>query len=151
MLTIVFERKAQRLRAHQRLITDLYVTETQRPMIHCTGAAEEEDARRYQSVNTVKALMQDKASRSKESMCVEDNVLLEYLGHQEYIDTLQIPLQPLADNLDSGTYAVFEEDVVKYTMYREAISHAIEELVEIVADQRQIVVYLLGAGRGPLV
>lgn len=63
----------------------------------------------------------------------------------------QIPLQPLADNLDSSTYAIFEEDSVKYDLYREAISHAIEDLVQIIADERSIVVYLLGAGRGPLV
>lgn len=62
-----------------------------------------------------------------------------------------MPLQPLADNLDSGTYAIFEEDSVKYDIYREAICHAIEDLVKIIGEERNIVVYLLGAGRGPLV
>lgn len=62
-----------------------------------------------------------------------------------------MPLQPLSDNLDSGTYAIFEEDSVKYDLYREAICHAIEDLVKIVGEEQSIVVYLLGAGRGPLV
>lgn len=65
--------------------------------------------------------------------------------------SFQMPLQPLAENLDSGTYAIFEEDSVKYDLYREAICHAIEDLVKITGEERNIVVYLLGAGRGPLV
>uniref|UniRef100_A0A914RZ83 PRMT5 arginine-N-methyltransferase domain-containing protein n=1 Tax=Parascaris equorum TaxID=6256 RepID=A0A914RZ83_PAREQ len=79
-----------------------------------------------------------------------DNVLLEYLGHPEYVDALQIPLQPLADNLDSGTYTTFEEDSVKYDKYREAIGYAIDELVDKLGHDHQIIVFLLGAGRGPL-
>lgn len=62
-----------------------------------------------------------------------------------------MPLQPLTDDLDSGTYTVFEEDNVKYDLYRTAISHAIEDLVRLIGESRAIVVYLLGAGRGPLV
>jgi protein arginine N-methyltransferase 5 len=31
-----------------------------------------------------------------------------------FYDYLQIPLQPLADNLESNTYEVFEQDPVKY-------------------------------------
>lgn len=43
-----------------------------------------------------------------------------------YKDTLQAPLQPLADNLESGTYEVFEKDVVKYERYELAIFKALE-------------------------
>lgn len=34
-----------------------------------------------------------------------------------YWDHLQSPLQPLADNLESATYEVFEKDPVKYAQY----------------------------------
>lgn len=42
-------------------------------------------------------------------------------------DVLQVPLQPLKDNLQSGTYEVFERDPVKYEEYRKAILQAIQE------------------------
>lgn len=60
-------------------------------------------------------------------------------------------MQPLADNLDATTYSVFEEDTIKYNKYREAIGLAISDLVELVKDSRDIIIFLLGAGRGPLV
>ena len=34
----------------------------------------------------------------------------------------QIPLQPLADNLESQTYEVFEKDPVKYVNYEQVMS-----------------------------
>lgn len=42
-------------------------------------------------------------------------------------DVLQVPLQPLKDNLQSGTYEVFEKDPVKYEEYRKAILAAIRD------------------------
>lgn len=42
-----------------------------------------------------------------------------------YEDYLQFPLQPLMDNLESGTYEVFEKDPVKYSEYQRAIHRAI--------------------------
>jgi hypothetical protein len=44
-------------------------------------------------------------------------------GYQDY---LQAPLQPLADNLESITYEVFEKDPVKYNQYEKAIKLALE-------------------------
>lgn len=38
---------------------------------------------------------------------------------------LEIPLQPLYDNLDSYTYEVFEKDPVKYIYYQKAIEQAL--------------------------
>ncbi|KAM3715862.1 Protein arginine N-methyltransferase [Dirofilaria immitis] len=138
--------------AHHRLLMDLFVSVVQRPLIHCNSSEQIDEHLRLQYVNIIKQLIREKVIRSKEAALLgsDDNVLFEYLGHREYIDTLQMPLQPLADNLDSGTYAIFEEDSVKYDLYREAISHAIEDLVKIINENRSIVVYLLGAGRGPL-
>jgi len=45
-----------------------------------------------------------------------------------YRDTLQEPLQPLADNLENSTYEVFESDPVKYERYESAILKAMLKL-----------------------
>ncbi|CAF0938104.1 unnamed protein product [Didymodactylos carnosus] len=44
------------------------------------------------------------------------NRVLESFTHG-YEDRLQIPLQPLADNLESRTYEIFEKDPIKYVQY----------------------------------
>lgn len=49
--------------------------------------------------------------------------------HIRYEDYLQCPLQPLFDNLDCGTYEVFEKDPVKYRQYELAIISALEDKV----------------------
>lgn len=45
-----------------------------------------------------------------------------------YNDLLQLPLQPLADNLESLTYEVFERDPVKYAQYEKAIFKALQDI-----------------------
>jgi type II protein arginine methyltransferase len=67
---------------------------------------------------------------------------------QGYQDFLQSPLQPLADNLESVTYEVFEKDPVKYEWYERAIAAALKDLRDKV---EVITVAVVGAGRGPLV
>ncbi|VDO87954.1 unnamed protein product [Heligmosomoides polygyrus] len=62
-----------------------------------------------------------------------------------------VPLQPLADNLDSCVYNTFEQDPVKYRRYREAVELAIYDFGESAARPERLVLYVLGAGRGPLV
>ena len=42
-----------------------------------------------------------------------------------YFDVLQIPLQPLMDNLESMTYETFEKDPIKYSQYEKAIAKAL--------------------------
>ncbi|KAH3763290.1 protein arginine N-methyltransferase 1.5 [Pelomyxa schiedti] len=66
-----------------------------------------------------------------------------------YLDYLQAPLQPLADNLESQTYETFEKDPIKYKRYEEAVHAAVMDMK--VSDNTEIVVMVLGAGRGPLV
>lgn len=66
-----------------------------------------------------------------------------------YRDTLQMPLQPLMDNLESSTYETFESDSPKYTQYQAAIEKALPR-VSSGADE-VITVFVVGAGRGPLV
>jgi len=84
---------------------------------------------------------------------------------------LEIPLQPLCDNLDTYTYEVFETDPVKYKLYQDAVQAAlldrvsaaeaktklvwcssppIRYILTFVCSNLQTVVMLLGGGRGPL-
>ncbi|XP_068144653.1 protein arginine N-methyltransferase 5 [Drosophila tropicalis] len=69
-----------------------------------------------------------------------------------YENVLEIPLQPLSDNLDSYTYEVFEADPVKYKLYQEAVQQALLDRVDDTdaAKGKVTVVMLLGGGRGPL-
>jgi len=66
-----------------------------------------------------------------------------------YHDVLQAPLQPLQDNLESQTYETFERDPVKYVQYEEAILRCMQH--KSAAGKKQLVVFVVGAGRGPLV
>lgn len=63
-----------------------------------------------------------------------------------YADLLQLPLQPLADNLDNSTYEVFERDATKYNIYEKAIAAALLDM-----PKSHVHVAVAGAGRGPLV
>ncbi|KOB65567.1 Protein arginine N-methyltransferase [Operophtera brumata] len=54
---------------------------------------------------------------------VADDPMLQYARGWE--DYLQTPLQPLADNLDTHTYNVFEKDPIKYDQYQKAIAKAL--------------------------
>ena len=69
-----------------------------------------------------------------------------------YEDYLQCPLQPLMDNLESQTYEVFEKDPVKYAKYEEAMTAAMTDMIA-EGDRltKELVVIVVGAGRGPLV
>ena len=55
---------------------------------------------------------------------------------QGYEDYLQIPLQPLMDNLDRYTYEIFEKDPVKYREYQRAIRNALTDRKTEDPDQR---------------
>lgn len=67
-------------------------------------------------------------------------------------DTLQYPLQPLYDNLDTETYETFEEDPAKYILYQRAIEAALTDLVaESEKETKKLILMVVGAGRGPLV
>ena len=89
-----------------------------------------------------------------------------------YLDFLQIPLQPLRDNLPSQTYECFEEDTAKYDLYQEAMVLAFSNFKQFGAlnlkninvgsevdnnnitknyNDRQLTACVVGAGRGPLI
>lgn len=63
-------------------------------------------------------------------------------------DYLQTPLQPLKNNLQSYVYETFEQDPIKYYLYEKAIFQALNDVSE---HLESVVVYVVGAGRGPLV
>lgn len=69
-----------------------------------------------------------------------------------YRDVLQIPLQPLADDLDKGTYECFESDPVKYDLYYQAINKFFAGRWDTIIkqDTKIIRIALLGGGRGPI-
>lgn len=70
----------------------------------------------------------------------------------DYHDTLQIPLQPLADHLQFLTYEVFEMDPVKYLQYQKAITRAMLDRQSPQNRPRSnYIIVVAGAGRGPLV
>lgn len=73
-------------------------------------------------------------------------------GYQDY---LQAPLQPLADNLESITYEVFETDPVKYDWYQKAMEYAFRDWAAegrtVSSGDNSIILAVVGAGRGPLV
>lgn len=72
-----------------------------------------------------------------------------------YQDFLQAPLQPLAVNLESITYEVFEKDPIKYEWYERAIAKALRDWAEqkkpTSSPDGRVVLAVVGAGRGPLV
>lgn len=103
-------------------------------------------------LNYIRKLEREEAPRS---------VLEQFsVGYQDY---LQGPLQPLADNLESVTYEVFEKDPVKYDLYERAIRKALTDWSRekkpvsscptgaTITDTGEIVVAIVGAGRGPLI
>lgn len=63
---------------------------------------------------------------------------------------MQNPLQPLSENLETLVYEVFEKDPHKYNQYQLAIQRAVEDKT---ADDpnKELVVMVVGAGRGPLI
>lgn len=53
------------------------------------------------------------------------------------------------DNLESGTYEVFEKDPVKYTEYQRAMYEAIKDRIpESEIETKVLTLMVLGAGRG---
>lgn len=73
----------------------------------------------------------------------------ESFGHT-HRDCLQMPLQPLSDNLESETYEMFEQDPVKYSQYQEAVFKFLTQRSN-AGRQAPFYIMVVGAGRGPLV
>lgn len=73
---------------------------------------------------------------------------------EPYLDQLQRPLQPLADQLEFQTYETFEKDPIKYMQYQKAIFLALRNCISKIQGnptETRINIMVVGAGRGPLV
>lgn len=80
----------------------------------------------------------------------------EARAEKSYLDYLQAPLQPLADNLEFMTYETFEKDPVKYRNYENAALLALRDGVNLgkwgtASSTSTVNIMVVGAGRGPLV
>ena len=94
----------------------------------------------YQYLNHLGAVVEEEKEEGE----------VEYASSQ---DVLQVPLQPLFDNLSNNTYEVFERDQVKYVRYGEAVRLALSELWEghLRGSDETIRLLVVGGGRVPLV
>lgn len=123
-------------RGHQDLVRQMFKLDTQ---FIITGTNRHEHIKYYQQYIT----------HLFDSQEPEDAVSKYARGYEDH---LQIPLQPLMDNLESYTYEVFEKDPVKYTEYQRAIHKAlVDKVPESEKEHKTCVVMVVGAGRGPLV
>lgn len=68
-----------------------------------------------------------------------------------YYDSLQLPLQPLADHMENTVYETFEADRTKYDLYEEAVFQALTALLNDNASLTCIRLAVVGAGRGGLI
>ncbi|CRH00750.1 protein arginine N-methyltransferase 5, putative [Plasmodium relictum] len=85
-----------------------------------------------------------------------ENFDKDHLFDSTYWDYLQIPLQPLKDNLPSQTYEIFEKDKTKYEQYEVAISKYLSDELKKnnnnnKGSNKKFIIFVVGAGRGPLV
>lgn len=120
---------------HKALLLDLMDRQVQVVFASGSASTEEVNAR----ISYVARLFQSRPAPSQADLFA-----------QSHMDCLQAPLQPLADNLESQTYELFETDPVKYVKYEEAVYEFLMERVT-AGRASAIVVMVLGAGRGPLV
>lgn len=86
-------------------------------------------------------------------LCQKSASLLTFQEEFEmpFFDYLQVPLQPLGDNLESQTYETFEKDPVKYARYEEAVKQALSRAAQTAPLDQTFVIMVVGAGRGPLI
>ncbi|EMD45545.1 arginine N-methyltransferase, putative [Entamoeba histolytica KU27] len=71
-----------------------------------------------------------------------------------YRDQIEIPIQPLSENLESIVYESFEKEPFKYEKYREAIIMAIQDKSDVFSKSTPLnpfKIVIAGAGRGPLI
>lgn len=123
-------------RAHQTLVKKMYKLDLQ---VVISGASRHNNMKHYQQYMDHLWMNQE-----------PDDPLTKYA--KGYEDFLQAPLQPLMDNLESGTYEIFEKDPTKYTEYQKAMYSALVDFIpEEEKESKTAVLMVVGAGRGPLV
>ncbi|GMR43040.1 hypothetical protein PMAYCL1PPCAC_13235, partial [Pristionchus mayeri] len=129
--------------AHTRLLETLWTSETMTAAVR--GPLKDPRGARLQYAQAIRSIIGPLWLKKKLSK--KPNFL--DLSEVHYQDVIQKPLQPLADNLQSGVYNTFEADAPKYKYYGEAVEAAIYDMIK-KRGKGDIVLYVLGAGRGPL-
>uniref|UniRef100_A0A914V938 Protein arginine N-methyltransferase n=1 Tax=Plectus sambesii TaxID=2011161 RepID=A0A914V938_9BILA len=130
--------------AHSALVRALFApTPSAQPIISCSSAASFDADVLGLYVPPVARLFAERVGVDSDE---QSNSVIS-----GFDDALQVPLQPLSDNLDSHTYEIFEKDPIKYVQYQKAIELAADKLLSDGVAATELVVMVLGAGRGPLV
>ncbi|KAK6743909.1 hypothetical protein RB195_010917 [Necator americanus] len=133
--------------AHAKLLGELWMSDNGRLMVRGSSDIETSPSLQFQCAQALRGVVKDLHRHphglSSSGFLLDANI--------NYVDVLQVPLQPLADNLDSSVYNTFEQDPVKYRRYQEAVECAIRDFGESASRPEELVLYVLGAGRGPLV
>ena len=73
--------------------------------------------------------------------------IIQNVNIDPFSDSLRVPLETINNDLTSAVYETFEEDKVKYEKYQAAIEKAIKAK----SNQKDLIIAVAGAGRGPLV
>ncbi|GMS90351.1 hypothetical protein PENTCL1PPCAC_12526 [Pristionchus entomophagus] len=129
--------------AHTALLETLWTSETMTAAVR--GPLKDPRGARLQYAQAIRSIIGPRWLKKKLSK--KPNFL--DLNEVHYQDVIQKPLQPLADNLQSGVYNTFEADAPKYKYYGEAVELAVKDMSK-KRGTGDIVLYVLGAGRGPL-
>ncbi|VDM56097.1 unnamed protein product [Angiostrongylus costaricensis] len=123
--------------AHANLLLDLWMPEKGRIMVRGSSEHDTSPSLQRQCAQALRAIVRDVNDRPSgitfSGFLVDSNI--------SYIDVLQVPLQPLADNLDSCVYNTFEQDPVKYKRYREAIESAVHDFGELSSHPEHLVLW----------
>ncbi|TKR78230.1 hypothetical protein L596_019071 [Steinernema carpocapsae] len=127
---------------HSRLLSELWFSSKQKVIV--SSKYKVLDDRRPQYSKILRVIIASKMRVLE----MHAQMTATYTGVHDYVDSIQYPLQPLTDNLRSTVYDTFEQDPVKYVKYQEALEMAIEDIYDSLDD---VTIYILGAGRGPLV
>ncbi|PAV60874.1 hypothetical protein WR25_02285 [Diploscapter pachys] len=138
--------------AHSTVLRKLWTSDQSRIMIRLSEKEPEgqmADRIKLFYAQCLRTVLRDASATNNVTSSTDASFLTE--SGINYVDVLQAPLQPLADNLDSAVYNTFEQDLTKYRKYREAVEAALKDIGETGRHAEEAVVYVLGAGRGPLV
>ena len=121
------------------------------------GLKDDEEEKHKMSTDMFSLDDSDELQQTSSTRLEQDRKAFEAPWH----DFLQVPLQPLASNLSSSVYEVFEKDPVKYIAYERAVFSALSSLITGWQQQPEsgintpvpecILIAVVGAGRGPLV
>ncbi|CAI4230322.1 unnamed protein product [Auanema sp. JU1783] len=131
---------------HRQLLQSLWISDLSRLLVRTSVGATSRPELRQEYSEELRTVIRG-VNKRKGLEC--EGFLAD--GNINYMDVLQAPLQPLADNLDSSVYNTFEQDPIKYRRYKEAVEACLTDLGNTPAHIESLVLYVLGAGRGPLV